>query len=134
MKCDQSYPTYNPCDTLEYRGFRINFWENPAENEIFTIWYDQYLGFGVGNTQYQEDTKLLIDAELDLISKFENLEDRVGCRLKWFWNGYSRDIKLTHRDRVIKVWLVEDSSKVDLKKIIAEAEKILLKLPVTFNK
>ena len=132
MKCDQSYPTYNPCDVLKYRGWVVNFWENPAEHEIFTMWHDEYLGFGVGNTQYLEDTKAMIDAEMDTISKFDRFQDLIGCRLKWFQNGYARDIKLMHRGRILKIWIVADENKVDLSKIITEAEEILLRLPEEF--
>ena len=119
---------------MDYRGFKVEFWENPAENEIFTIWHGEYLGFGVGNTQFDEDMKLLIDQELDTISKFEKFQNLIGCRLKWFQNGYSRDIKLSHRDRILKVWVVADKDRVDLSKIVQEAEEILLKLPEDFCK
>lgn len=67
------------------------------------MWYDEYLGFGIGNTQYAENVKLMIDAEMDIISKFAKFQNFTGCRLKWFTNGYSRDIKLTHRERILKV-------------------------------
>lgn len=134
MRCDQSYPSYRPCDVLEYRGCTVNFWENPGDHEIFTMWHDEYLGFGVGNTQYSEDVKAMIDAEMDTISKFNNFPNLIGCRLKWFVNGYSRDIKLTHRDRILKVWVVADESKVDLTRITTEAEEILMRLPEDFCK
>ena len=132
MSLNPLYPPYSPCDRLDYRGWTVQFWENPADNEIFTYWHDQYLSFGVGNSQYAEDIKMMIDQEMDTISKFEKFQNLIGCRLKWFQNGYSRDIKLTHRDRILKVWVVADEDRIDLTKITQEAEEILLRLPEDF--
>lgn len=50
------------------------------------------------------------------------------ARLCWFKNGAHTDIKLTLQRRTLKVWLVSDPSKVDTKKIAAEAEASLEKL------
>lgn len=135
MKCDQSYPTYKPCAHLDYRGVSVDFWENIADCEIFTIWHGEYLGFGFANLcNFQDDMKLVIDQELDTVSKFDEFQNLIGCRLKWFKNGYARDLQLLHRNRILKVWVVTDESKVDLQKIIQEAREILLKLPDDFCK
>lgn len=120
--------TVQVCDTLAYRGFNIDFYEDPLGNQVWCYWQNKPLGFGTGNWNYKEDLKLVIDNWLDTITKFEQFQNITGAKLVWFQNGDFRDIKLVHQKRLLKIFLVTDVDKVNIKKVINESLDILHKL------
>jgi hypothetical protein len=65
-----------------------------------------------------------IDRRLDLITDFRNCQDFVGAKLEYFRNGAYRDIRLSYRGRILKVFLV--SGIVDETWLISESKNILL--------
>lgn len=111
-----------PISVLNYRGYEIGFWNDDCGQQVFTVWEDKELGFGSYNYNYEDDMKYLIDEKLDKIA------DDYRWRLSWFYNGYNRDIKLEILNRIIKIWLVEDESKINIDKIIEEAKVIVEKI------
>ena len=64
-----------------------------------------------------------VDRQLDLITDFRNCPNFVGAKLEWFNNGGHRDIKLSYRGRIVKVFLV--AGKVNETLLISESRKIL---------
>ena len=65
-----------------------------------------------------------VDRTLDLITDFRNCPNFVGAKLEYFHNGDFRDIRLTYKGRILKVFLV--SGKVNETFLISESERILL--------
>jgi hypothetical protein len=49
--------------------------------------------------------KLIIDDHLDTITRFSEIPGYYGSKLSWFQNSGFRDIKLTYRGRLLKVYL-----------------------------
>ena len=68
-----------------------------------------------------------IDRQLDLITTFPKSPEFQGAQLEWFNNNGYRDICLKYKGRVIKIFLVVDSAKVDETLIITESQNILIK-------
>lgn len=112
-----------PVDHLDYRGVRLNFYEDLSGHQILTIWKDAIYEFGVYNTMYKDDAKLLIDEKLDTITRFENDPFSFGAKLEYFENAGYRDIKLSYRGRTIKVYLNPTDSDVD--RILQDSKLIL---------
>jgi hypothetical protein len=112
-----------PVDHLDYRGVQLNFYEDLSGHQILTIWKDTIYEFGVYNTMYKDDAKLLIDEKLDTITRFENDPFSFGAKLEYFENAGYRDIKLSYRGRTIKVYLNPTDSDVD--RILQDSRLIL---------
>jgi hypothetical protein len=91
-------------DTLKYRGFDIDFYEDVSGHQLIAIWDDKLWEFGVYNTMAKEDMKLIIDEKLDTITRFEEQPAFYGARLEYFQNAEFRDIRLVYRDRVLRVY------------------------------
>ena len=87
------------------------------------MWKDRVIEFGVYNTVYQDDMKLLIDDCLDTISRFSHDPKFYGSKLTYFQNSNFRDIKLVYRGRVLKIYYDVDEN--DLISIIKDAESVL---------
>jgi hypothetical protein len=68
-----------------------------------------------------------IDRKLDLITTFPKSPELQGAKLEWFNNGGFRDIRLSYKGRVVKIFLVVNPDKVNVDTIIHEASKILNK-------
>jgi len=120
---------YKIVTTLDYRGVHLDLYLDEPGQQLFTIlpWNMQEISFGSYNADYRADAEYLIDEHLDVISR-DFGKAAWGACLRWFDNGGYRDIKLTYRQRVLKVYLVAIESEVDTEKLIADARKVLKKL------
>jgi hypothetical protein len=111
-------------DTITYRDQEINFLSDPAGVQCFAQWRGELIALGLNNIYYKEDICKFIDRRLDLITDFRNCQDFVGAKLEYFRNGDYRDIRLSYRGRILKVFLV--SGIVDETWLISESKNILL--------
>jgi hypothetical protein len=111
-------------DSIEYRGQEIEILSDPSGDQRFAKWNNELIDLGLNNTYYKEDLCRFIDRRLDLITEFRDLPDFAGAKLEYFNNGGCRDIKLSYRGRVIKVFLVAGS--VNEIWVISESKKLLL--------
>ena len=88
------------------------------------MWKDKVIEFGVYNTVYQDDMKMIIDDHLDTITRFSEDPKLYGSKLIWFQNGSFSDIKLVYKGRILKVYI--NPNENDLFSIIKDAQKELL--------
>lgn len=107
-----------PVTSISYRGFEVPIYLDDPGQQFYCYWEGEVLGFGSYNTNYQEDLKFIIDQKLDIIHYFE--EPYWGAKLVWFDNGGYRDVKLTYRQRVLKIFVLNDI------KVLSESLKIEL--------
>lgn len=112
-------------DTIEYRGEEVNFLSDPSGVQCFAQWQGELIDLGISNIYYKEDMCNFIDRRLDLITTFRNSPNFVGAKLEYFRNGDYRDIRLSYKGRILKVFLVAGS--VDETLLISESERILLR-------
>lgn len=117
-----------PIDTLNYRGFEVNLYEDVQGKQLVAIWQDQLYEFGTNNTVYQDDLKMLIDEHLDTISRFENYPELWGSKLEYFQNSDFRDIRLSYRGRVLKIYLVK--GEVNINALKQDALNALLRYKI----
>ena len=110
-------------DTIEYREETINFLSDPMGVQCFAQWRGKLVDLGLNNIYYKEDMCAYIDRTLDLITDFRNCPDFIGAKLEYFRNGDFRDIRLTYRGRILKVFLV--AGKVNETLLISESERLL---------
>ena len=110
-------------DTIQYRGQEVNFLSDPAGDQCFANWRNQLIDLGLHNRTYKEDVCRIIDRELDLITEFRNCPDFAGAKLEYFRNGDFRDIRLSYKGRILKIFLV--AGEVNETWIISESERIL---------
>lgn len=110
-------------DTISYRNQEINFLSDPAGVQCFAQWNDQLIDLGLNNLYYREDMCKYIDRKLDLITDFRDSPNFVGAKLEYFHNGDYRDIRLSYRGRIVKVFLVVGT--VNETSLISESKKIL---------
>ena len=96
-------------DSLDYRGYKVDLFEDTLGQQLVAVWDNRVFEFGVHNTQAREDLKLLIDSSLDTISRFENEPKWFGVKLEYFQNAGFRDIRLSYRGRILKVYPAEVS-------------------------
>ena len=111
-------------DTIKYRGQEINFLSDPVGVQCFAQWNNQLIDLGLNNIYYKEDMCKFIDRQLDLITDFRDCPNFVGAKLEYFNNGDYRDIRLSFKGRIIKIFLVAGS--VDETWVISESKKILI--------
>jgi hypothetical protein len=111
-------------DTISYRGQEINFLSDVSGVQCVAQWNGQLVDLGICNIYYREDMCRFIDKKLDLITDFRDCTNFDGAQLEWFHNGDHRDIKLSYKGRILKVFLV--AGAVDEIQLISEAKKILL--------
>lgn len=111
-----------PIDTLEYRGFRVDFYEELSGHQLIAVWENKIYEFGVYNTQAREDMKLIIDDHLDTITRFEEQPAFYGAKLERFQNAGFWDIRLWYRGRLLGVW----PDSVDLMRIEDQAVELIL--------
>lgn len=111
-------------DTIEYRGFTIEFLSDPAGVQCFGKCKDWLVDLGLNNIYYKEDMCRFIDRQLDLITDFRDSPNFAGARLSYFNNSGYRDIRLTYKGRILKIFLV--AGPVNETWIISESEKILI--------
>ena len=112
-----------PLDSMTYRGISVDFYEDCLGHQVVTMWKDKVIEFGVYNTVYQDDMKLIIDDHLDTITRFKDQPELYGSKLTWFQNGSFRDIKLVYKGRLLKVYINIDEN--DLFSTIQDAETVL---------
>ena len=117
-------------DTLDYRGIKVNFHQDPIGNQVWTYWGGKPLGFGADNWNYKDDMKVLIDDHLDTITRFDQFQEIAGAKLTWFQNGSYRDIKLTYQGRLLKIFLVADESRIQLDQLINESVSIINRIGI----
>ncbi len=110
-------------DTIEYRDHEINFLSDPSGIQCFAQWRGKLVDLGLNNIYYKEDMCRYVDRELDLITDFRDSPNFVGAKLEYFHNGDYRDIRLCHKGRILKVFLV--AGPVNETWIISESERIL---------
>jgi hypothetical protein len=112
-----------PLDSMTYRGISVDFYEDCLGHQVVTMWKDKVIEFGVYNTVYQDDMKLIIDDHLDTITRFKDQPELYGSKLTWFQNGSFRDIKLVYKGRLLKVYI--NINENDLFSLIQDAETVL---------
>lgn len=81
-----------------------------------------YLGYH--NLAAKEDVCRIIDRRLDLISDFSDDIFLAGADLRYFNNAGYRDIKLSYKGRLLKVFIT-DNTKVNENKLISDCRMIL---------
>jgi hypothetical protein len=111
-------------DSISYRGEEVNFLSDVSGVHCIAQWRGQLVDLGISNIYYKEDMCRFVDRKLDLITDFRNQPDFAGAKLEYFRNGDFRDIRLSYRGRILKIFLV--SGLVDETWLISEAKKILL--------
>lgn len=111
-------------DTTSYRGYEINFLSDPAGVHCAGQWEGEIVDLGLNNIYYKEDMCKYIDRRLDLITDFRDSLNFIGARLEYFHNGDFRDIRLSYKGRILKVFLV--TGKVNETFLISESKKILI--------
>ena len=112
-----------PLDSMTYRGISVDFYEDCLGHQVVTMWKDKVIEFGVYNTVYQDDMKLIIDDHLDTITRFKDQPELYGSKLTWFQNGSFRDIKLVYKGRLLKVYI--NINENDLFSMVQDAETVL---------
>ena len=123
LKQIQLSSSWVPLDSFTYRGITVDFYEDCLGHQVVTMWKDKVIEFGEYNTVYQDDMKLIIDDHLDTITRFSETPGYYGSKLSWFQNGGSRDIKLTYKGRILKVYI--NVSENDLFSIQQDAKLTL---------
>lgn len=108
-------------DLFSYRGIEVPLYEDVSGRQVVAIWNNRLYELGYFNTTYQDDLKLIIDDDLDTISRFEEYPNLYGSKLEYFQNKDNRDIRLFYRGRLLKVWL----DPLDLSIILEEAIELL---------
>lgn len=93
---------------LDYRGVHLDFYQDPPSRQIYTIYKDNKLFFGINNTLYYEDAKKFLDLELDRIYIFKE----TNSILKYFDNAGSRDIILLQNRRILRIYLNDPSLNI----------------------
>ena len=111
-------------DSISYRGEEINFLSDVSGVKCVAQWRGQLVDLGMYNIHYKEDMCRFVDRQLDFITDFRDCQNFNGAKLEWFHNGDYRDIKLTYRGRILKVFLV--TGDVNETWLISESKKLLL--------
>jgi len=110
-------------DAINYRGQEIQFLSDPSGVQCFAQWNNQLVDLGLNNIYYKEDACRFIDRQLDLLTDFRDCPDFAGAKLEYFHNGDFRDIRLSYKGRILKIFLV--AGPVNETWIISESERIL---------
>lgn len=110
-------------ETISYRGQEVDFLADVTGTHCWAQWGDRIIDLGIHNLHYKDDMCKLIDRQLDFISDFRDCPDFAGARLEYFHNGDYRDIRLSYRGRILKVFLV--IGPVNETYLISESERIL---------
>jgi hypothetical protein len=82
-----------------------------------------FVDLGLNNIRYKEDMCKWVDRYLDLITEFRDYPNFAGAKLEWFNNSGYRDIRLSYKGRILKVFLV--AGEVNETFLISESMKIL---------
>lgn len=111
-------------DAVTYRDHDIEFLSDPAGVQCFGKCKDWLVDLGLNNISYKEDMCKFLDRQLDLITDFRDSPNFSGAKLEYFHNGEYRDIKLSYKGRVLKIFLV--AGPVDETWVISESQKVLV--------
>ena len=111
-------------DAITYRDLDIEFLSDPAGVQCFGKCKDWLVDLGLNNIYYKEDMCRFLDRQFDLITDFRDSPNFSGAKLEYFRNGDYRDIKLSYKGRVLKIFLV--AGPVNETWVISESVKILL--------
>lgn len=111
-------------DTIRYRDQTVEILSDPAGVQCFAQWNNQLIDLGLNNIYYKEDICKFLDRQLDLITDFRNSPNFVGAKLEYFHNGDYRDIKLSYKGRILKIFLVA-GNRVNETFLISESKNIL---------
>ena len=103
---------------VSYRGQRLRLEYDEFGDQMTLTAFGETIGLGVGNTQFLEDAKSLVDCRLDAIAYVR------GARLERFDNAGHRDARLTLRGRILKVWTDRKSDS----ELTEESKRVLEKL------
>lgn len=118
---------YLKYDTITYRDLEITFFSDPAGDLIVArLPSGEILDFGYHNLDYRVEACRVVDRQLDLITTFPDDEFDHAAKLEYFNNAGHRDVRLVYRDRVLKVFVLSDSTKVSKSHLIKEAKKALI--------
>ncbi len=112
---------------IHYRGYDIPLCMDDPGQQFYCILNGEEVGFGAYNFNYKDDIIYLVDQRFDMIYYFKNYH---GAKLSWFTNGGYRDIQLTYRTRVLKVFPTFDNFTLTeqvVKDLIEESNRILPK-------
>lgn len=110
-------------DTIEYRNEIVNFLSDISGVQRFAQWRGKLIDLGLNNIYYKEDMCRYVDRTLDLITDFRDCPDFVGAKLEYFRNGDFRDIRLSYKGRILKIFLV--AGEVSETFLISESARIL---------
>ena len=128
LKISSGTPDSNFVETYAYRGISVDIYNDDYGQQFYCTLFGEEVGFGAFNLNYREDLEYLIDEKLDVITRFPKSPRFRGASLRWFNNGEYRDIKLTYKQRILKIFLVGDPDSINFEKLESESEKILDKL------
>ena len=120
---NQQYIKY---EVIEYRGKTVEFLSDVSGDQYFARVDNEIIDLGYHPISVKETIQRFIDRRLDLISNFRNYEDFTGAELSYFNNGGYRDIKLSYKGRLLKVYLV--AGEISEISIISEAVNILRRI------
>lgn len=111
-------------DTIYYRDQEINFLSDVDGTQVAAQWNNQIVDLGLNNIYYKDDMCKFIDRQLDLITEFTEFPELAGAKLEWFKNGDYRDIRLSYKGRILKVF-VTATNNVNETFLISESKNIL---------
>lgn len=117
--------------TFNYRNFSIPVYKREDINLSSSSYYAILMGKQVDfvSENWESEIREIIDKYLDLI-----LEIDEDAWLAWFFNGEYKDIKLVYKNRILKIFLIqEEISDIKLKDLLyklllPESLKILSKI------
>lgn len=112
-------------DSLDYRGIHVDFYNDSVGEQAIAVWKDKVVEFGNYNTLFLDEIKLLLDDELDTITRFEDEPNYYGAKLERFQNGAFSDLRLLYRGRILKIYLNVDEN--DLFSIIEDSKQVIFK-------
>lgn len=112
-------------DSLDYRGIHVDFYNDSVGEQAIAVWKDKVVEFGNYNTLFLDEIKLLLDDELDTITRFEDEPKYYGAKLERFQNGAFSDLRLLYRGRILKIYLNVDEN--DLFSIIEDSKQVIFK-------
>lgn len=110
-------------DQINYRGFSFSVWQNSVH--YYTVVAGKITTICDKNRNYRDYVYRMIDDQLDCVYAWD-----AYAQLVKFQNGDHTDVKLVYKNRILKVFLVADWTKVNETYLITESEKILKKLNI----
>ena len=110
-------------DAITYRDHEIEFLSDPAGIQCFGKCNNWLVDLGLNNIYYKEDMCRFLDRQLDLITDFRDSPNFAGAQLSYFNNNGYRDIRLTYKGRILKIFLV--AGPVNETWLISESKKII---------